>query len=637
MNRRVLLAGALMAALGAATLPSGAVSGYDPGASTRVSLSISGGQGNRGSGAVGSRCEMRPAPSIVLCVPDPRNDPQPTMSASGRWVAFTSMATNFTDRPVGLQKTDSGEITDVYLRDRDPDADGVMDQGGSVTTRRISVTSSGGFPNHDSFWPSISANGRFVAYLSAASNMIPGYTAACASSPADSVATLKPLCLVNAFLHDRDTDADGFYDEVGAVSTVLVSRGSDGQPLRAKDPCVAGPPIFCDLYQFGAMAPSVSNDGRWVAFASPVRATAGENDGNDSCGPNELDPHTDKGHADACTDVYLRDMTAGTTTLISRAADGTKGIDASVARFPFPASHAPAMTPDGRLIAFASYANNLAPNDTNEAPDVFVVNRDPDGDGVLDEDGDLTFDEIGEFAVERIVPPGRASGRYKSFNPSITPDGAWVAFQAVGSNLYAMGLEPDLESLIVVNQRSTGVNAILTPSGLGNRGELRNYAPSISQSGRFVTFTRALGVSTQFNDLGDVYHELCTQLGRRTFGVPRESDCGGVDVMIHDRDVDADGVYDEADLGTTSTIRVSHGGQGFLEPADGDSYGGTVTESFVPSSSGPAPVQWIAFISYASNLQSGDFIFGGSDNNGVGDVYVHRRGIGICIEIACVY
>src|SRR5207245_282238 len=99
----------------------------------RASLSTLGAQGNAVSGSA-------------------------SISANGRYIAFYSEASNLVPR-------DSNAVSDVFVRD--------MQTG---TTRRVSVSSTGGQGNNSSGAPSISADGRYVAFDSYASNLVPGDT-----------------------------------------------------------------------------------------------------------------------------------------------------------------------------------------------------------------------------------------------------------------------------------------------------------------------------------------------------------------------------------------------------------------------------------------------------------------------------
>jgi Tol biopolymer transport system component len=91
----------------------------------------------------------------------------PAVSADGRFVAFQSDASN-------LVAGDTNGVRDVFVHDRDTDLDGIFDEAGAVSTALVSVDSAGNEGNHDSLDPAISADGRFVAFRSFASNLVAG-------------------------------------------------------------------------------------------------------------------------------------------------------------------------------------------------------------------------------------------------------------------------------------------------------------------------------------------------------------------------------------------------------------------------------------------------------------------------------
>ena len=88
----------------------------------------------------------------------------PSMSSTGRYVAFASDAANITAVP------DTNGFTDIYVFDRDSDNDGVFDESGGVATSRISVATAGVTDGH-STGPAINGDGRFVAFVSEATNL----------------------------------------------------------------------------------------------------------------------------------------------------------------------------------------------------------------------------------------------------------------------------------------------------------------------------------------------------------------------------------------------------------------------------------------------------------------------------------
>lgn len=207
----------------------------------------------------------------------------PTISADGRFVAFEGANAS------NLVPSDTNGVADVFVRDR---------QLG--TTERVSVDSAGGQSNSGSAFAAISADGRFVAFQSVASNLVPGDTNS----------------QIDVFVHDRQTGA-----------TTRESVKSDGSQVGT-----------------GGGAPAISADGRYVAFMSP-------------------DPGFVAGDTNGTWDVFVHDQQTGTTSRASvdSAENGANDISTS-----------PALNADGRFAGFVSAASNLVANDTNGVADVFV-------------------------------------------------------------------------------------------------------------------------------------------------------------------------------------------------------------------------------------------------------------------------
>jgi Tol biopolymer transport system component len=228
-----------------------------------------------------------------LSVPADGNSYDPTIDREGLRVTFTSDADN-------LSAKDNNAFTNVFVTD--------------LQTRFTFAVSlpTGGFLSQtpsdgDSFGGVISADGRYVAFVSYAGNFVD-----------------EPI--------RTPTIADVFRRDIQASKTELVSRatGADGAPA------------FAD-----SSHPSISDGGRFVAFQS----SAGNLSADDT--------------ADA--DVFIRSMEASTTTLVSRQS-GAAGAAADGS------SYAPALSRDGRFVAFSSDAANLSDEDSEDAPvrDVFV-------------------------------------------------------------------------------------------------------------------------------------------------------------------------------------------------------------------------------------------------------------------------
>ncbi|HUO38143.1 MAG TPA: hypothetical protein VMU34_10005, partial [Mycobacterium sp.] len=261
------------------------------------------------------------------------------MSADGRFVAFESGATNLLGPGAD---TNGGQ--DVFVRDRQ-----------SGTTERIDVGPGGMEANQPSYVFSMSADGRFVAFESLASDLLgPGGDTNGA---------------VDVFVHDRQTG-----------TTERVSVGPGGLEADANSAAV-----------------SMSADGRFVAF--------------ESLATNLLGPGAD---TNGVADIFVRDRQTGTTERISV---GPGGLQADAA------SGGCTLSPDGRFVAFYSAATNLLGlgGDTNGSYDTFVHDR-----------------QTG--TTERVsVGPGGLQGNSFSFGTSISAGGRFVAFGSLATNLLGPG------------------------------------------------------------------------------------------------------------------------------------------------------------------------------------------------------
>ncbi len=216
----------------------------------------------------------------------------PSVSSDGRYVAFSSGATN-------LVAGDTNGLGDVFVRDRT-----------TLTTTRVSVDSAGTQATGGaSYYACISSNGRYVAFSSGATNLVASDTNG----------------LTDVFVHDTilSTTTRVSLDSAGAQAT----GGVSGEP-------------------------SISSDGRYVAFSSgATNLVAGDTNG--------------------LTDAFVRDTILNTTTRVSvdsAGAQATGGVGGG-------ASDEPSISSDGRYVAFSSLATNLVAGDTNGLRDVFVRDR----------------------------------------------------------------------------------------------------------------------------------------------------------------------------------------------------------------------------------------------------------------------
>ncbi|MEZ4635943.1 MAG: hypothetical protein R2856_13440 [Caldilineaceae bacterium] len=236
------------------------------------------------------------------------------ISADGRHVAFVSFASN-------LVSGDTNGIKDIFVHDRDTDTDGVFDEVGAVRTVRVSAGADGAEANGVSYDPSFSGDGRYVAFWSAASNLVPGDTVQCAGSTCQDV-----------FVFDRDADGDGVFDEADDVAIVMASTSTSGQPG--------------DLPSY---SPRMAANGRYVTFYSLARNLLG---------------------ADTVwLNIFVKDLETGAV------------IHASISENGEPAngnSGLPDISADGNLVVFESQAANLIAGAPSTQSNIYLFNRQGD-------------------------------------------------------------------------------------------------------------------------------------------------------------------------------------------------------------------------------------------------------------------
>lgn len=266
---------------------------------------------------------------------------EPVISADGRWIAFTSYADNLVpeiDEHTGEKIADTNGMSDIFVYDR---------FGGAI--RRANLSSDGKQSNHNSGLPGISADGRWLVFWSLADNLVPGASR-------------------GIYLRDRSTGTTQWIAD-GMAPTISPGGNWIGF-LSVSSDLIPDDALFATLYerQTGEIAviggyaqggiqgwPSkalmFSMNAEWLAFQST------------------FNPPDDPGAADSGEwgqQVWLREEKTGTLTLVSATLDGLPGNGISAA---------PSLSTDGRWIAFQSFADNLIAGDDNGYIDIFTYDR----------------------------------------------------------------------------------------------------------------------------------------------------------------------------------------------------------------------------------------------------------------------
>ena len=387
--------------------------------------------------------------------------PDEPLSADGRYVTFSSTASN-------LVASDTNGVGDVFLRDT---------QSGS--TVRVSVGAGGAQANGRSLGPSISGDGRYVAFESTATTLVSG---------------------------DTNAVSDVFVRDTVGGTTTRVSVATGGvQGNRASD------------------SAAISADGRIVAYRSAATNLV-------------------SGDTNGYTDIFVHDLQTSATTRVSLASGSAQGLF----------DHwMPAVSADGRYVAFTSNSVNLVPEDKNRQTDVFVRDR------------------VAATTSRASVTSTGGDPNAVSQRPSISADGRYVAFQSIATNLVPG--DTNAVSDVFLRDRQAGTTRRVSTAASGAQGNAASQAAMVSGDGRYVAF------DSQASNLGG-------------------SDTNGTwDVYVHDRHLNR---MARGSVATTTGAQGNNASTGAALSNDG---------------------RYLLFRSSASNLVGGD-------TNGVVDAFVRNQG-----------
>jgi hypothetical protein len=378
----------------------------------RVSVDSSGGQGNNESGQLGT-----------------------AISADGRFVVFASNASN-------LVPGDTNESWDIFVRDRQ-----------SGTTERVSVDSAGVEGNNTSQYPSISDDGRYVAFESMATNLVPGDMGVFAdifvrdrlTGVTERVSVDSGGVQGDSDSHNPSISADGRYVAFWSYATNLVPGDTNGYFDVFVHDRQSGATELVSVDSVGLQGnigsywPAISADGRYVAFMSNATNLV-------------------IGGTNGVWHIFVHDRQTGATELVSVDSGGIQANGNC---------YYSSISVDGRYVAFESLATNLVPEGTNGSQHIYVRDR---------QSGTLELVSVDSGGVQ---------ADNNSAYPSLSADGRFVAFWSQADNLVPGDTNQFGDTFVRDRQSGTTERVSISSSGIEESGD--SWLPTISADGRYVS------------------------------------------------------------------------------------------------------------------------------------------------------
>lgn len=413
----------------------------------------------------------------------------PAVSADGRYVVFVSLANN-------LVPGDTNNVADIFLFDR---------EAGMI--ERVNLNDAGEQANDTSAGPSISSDGRFVAFVSWASNLTPGDQNLCPDS------LNIPRSCADVYLRDRSTGetillsqfdgiaGDGHSGNLvmpGGVFEVMTSISGDGSRVafttqasnlvgsERYNALMVVDPITKEIWRVDqthdgsppngySYWPNLSADGRFLAFQTDAS--------------NLVDDDLN-----GALDVYVYDLDEGQLLRVTTGREGTGGKGHS---------RMPSISNDGRYLAFRSGAWDLVEADENNADDIFLYD----------------LDESRTYLIT-VLPDGiQADGH--STNPVISGDGRYVVFTSLAGNLVD-GDHNGTWQIYLYDLVDGNIRRLSQTEG-GLVGNQPSHSPVISGDGTYLLFTSAATnlVPNDVNGVEDLFMVERLERRLRRVNIPR--------------------------------------------------------------------------------------------------------------------
>ncbi len=373
-------------------------------------------------------------------------NPQPSYGDS-----TLSVTTSMTTPPGIYTLSLTGANTSGLVRPGTNTAALVVTAAPNQTVQRVSISANGTQANAQSFGGALSADGRYVAFLSGATNLT-------SDTNNDGSVYIRDLNAGTTIFASFDTNGNPFLSAVGPLISASgrhVAFGANG-PLgfavylrdlqlnkTERDDVASNGTVGNGNF---SLPRGISADGRFVLFDSNATNLAqGANNGTQQC--------------------YLRDRTAGTTVLVSVDNNGNAANSACSSG---------AISADGRYIAFASAATNLVSLNLNGNTQIFV--RDV---------------QLGQTQLVSVASDGTAAnaGSYTANGlAALSADGRFVVFSSLSTNLTPEAVDGSIHFFLRDRQLQSNSLVDADSNGALAGGPGAGAWPSISADGRFVSF-----------------------------------------------------------------------------------------------------------------------------------------------------
>lgn len=343
----------------------------------------------------GTQAEMQPLGLLGLV------SSQPSISANGRYIAFTSNATNLWMDGTTVAPADTNLASDVYVHDR------VEKVTRLVSVSELSLAGVEHSGTGASGSPSINANGRYIAFTSAAPDLV----------AEDLRGGVNQWDIFVRDMKESNTTLASSVAEAKNPTFVLcegadVDGGGDGETRTGG-------------FSSGSTSPSISADGQTISFITDLAFVSED---------------TNNGH-----DIYVKHMETGKFERASVRSDGHQIEYHTYCGAPFDSGQRQ-MSADGRVVLFSTAAFDLIPSDTN-------------GISPLIGSSDIFTHDMDTGRTERVsVTSAGVEGDHGSYSPSISPNGRYIVFDGTADNL---GPDAGTDTNVFLHDRKYGTTELI--------------------------------------------------------------------------------------------------------------------------------------------------------------------------------